>query len=285
MLRFMLDRLQALPVDHLVVATTDLPRDDAVAALASEAGVQSVRGSETDVLGRFALAVRAHPADTVVRLTGDCPLADPELVADALELHESATADYTSNALIRTYPDGLDVEVIRTTALMEADAEAGDGAEREHVTPFLYRRPARYRLVALRTDELLGDERWTVDTAEDLDRVRRFVDQLADPMHAGWRDVLAVAGRAARPQFEAVRLRPAVAGDTGYDPETATDPSVRAWVVEVGGAEIGTARAEVDDGRATVHLSVPAEHEAVTLRQAQAALGLQAARVEAESAP
>src|SRR5204862_6675946 len=133
-------------------------------------GVPVVRGEEADVLSRFALALDTHPADTIVRLTADCPLADPAIVADALALHDRAGAAYTSNSLVRTFPDGLDVEVIAATALRDAHAEAADPLEREHVTPFVYRRPERYRLRALRTPELLGDERWTVDTAADLER-------------------------------------------------------------------------------------------------------------------
>lgn len=274
MLRFMLDRLARLAVDELVVATSDLPGDDAVASVADDAGVPVVRGPEQDVLARFVLALDRHPADRVVRLTADCPLIDPELVTDAVVLLDDA--DYASNALVRTYPDGLDVEVLTAAALRNAHAEATDPVEREHVTPFVYRRTSRYRLVALRTDELLGDERWTVDTSEDIDNIRALVARLDDPVGATWTDMLAVAGRRFRPEPGALHLRPAIAGDPGFDPATAADPSVRTWVAELDATPVGVVGAVVVDGRAAVTADVPEAHAAVAVQQAEAALGLQA---------
>ena len=146
LLRFMLDRLADLRVDDVVIATSTLDRDDAVVEIAFDAGRQVVRGSELDVLDRFAGALLTHPADHVVRLTADCPLADPVLVESVLARHLDRGADYTSNVFPRTFPRGLDCEVMTADALRAADAEAIDPAEREHVTPFLYRRPERFAL-------------------------------------------------------------------------------------------------------------------------------------------
>jgi spore coat polysaccharide biosynthesis protein SpsF len=174
MLGFMLDRLDALAVDELVVATSDLERDDPIAEIAQAAGRAVVRGPEDDVLARYALAVERHPAEHVVRLTADCPLADPALVERVVAHHVDTGADYTANVFPRTYPKGLDVEVVRAVALRDAAALAGAPAEREHVTPFFYRRPQLFRLANVRHDVALGDERWTVDTEEDLDFVRRW---------------------------------------------------------------------------------------------------------------
>jgi spore coat polysaccharide biosynthesis protein SpsF len=186
-------------VDRVVVATSDRAIDDPVAALARELEVDVVRGPEADVLGRFAAVLERFPADDVVRLTADCPLLDPALVDEAVRLHRATGADYTSNTLERTFPDGLDVEVVGAAALATAVEEAVAPDEREHVTPFVYGRPDRFRLVSLETPEWLGHERWTLDTPEDLDRLRTIVDGLADPVSATWRDVLAVAGIAGGP--------------------------------------------------------------------------------------
>ena len=109
LLRFMLDRLSDLRVDELVVATSALGRDDAVAEIASAAGRSVVRGSESDVLERFADALTAHPADHVVRLTADCPLSDPVLIEAVLARHLDRGADYTSNVFPRTFPAGSTV--------------------------------------------------------------------------------------------------------------------------------------------------------------------------------
>ena len=193
-LELMLARLRRAHVDHLVVATSDGTGDDPVAALVEHLGLPVVRGPEADVLGRFLLALDRFPADDIVRLTADCPLIDPVVVDSAVGLHRRTGADYTSNSLERTFPDGLDVEVVRADALRQAGAEAVDPAEREHVTPFLHHHPERFTLASLETGEQLAHERWTLDTPEDLDRLRTIVADLDDPVGAGWHDVLAVAG-------------------------------------------------------------------------------------------
>ncbi len=193
-LQLMLERLRRAHLDHLVVATSDGAGDDPVAALAESMGLPVVRGSETDVLGRFLLAVDRFPADDVVRLTADCPLIDPVVVDSAIGLHRRTGADYTSNTLERTFPDGLDVEVVRAVALRQAAADAVDPGEREHVTPFLQHHPERFTFASLETVEQLAHERWTLDTPEDLDRLRAIVAKLDDPVGAGWHEVLAVAG-------------------------------------------------------------------------------------------
>jgi spore coat polysaccharide biosynthesis protein SpsF len=198
-LALMLDRLAGVHVDQLVVATSEASADDAIEELARSKGVAVVRGPEDDVLARFMHVLEAYPADDVVRLTADCPLTDPALVTTAIAVHVGDKADYTSNTLVRTFPDGLDVEVVTAAALGEAAEEAVDQAEREHVTPFVYRRPERYHLAGFESGEDLGAERWTLDTGADLEWLRAIVDKLDDPVTAGWRDVLAIAGRQASP--------------------------------------------------------------------------------------
>jgi len=267
MLQFMLERLRRLPVSELVVATSTEPGDDAVAALGATLGVRVVRGPEHDVLARFEQALEAHPAEHVVRLTGDCPLADPEVIVATLELHHERHADYTSNVIPRTFPKGLDVEVARAEALRVAAAEAEDPAEREHVMPFLYRHPERFRLATLRGPELLGHERWTVDTAHDLEIVRQAVERLGARPDVGWREVLDVLG----PTWEAPRrvpfLRAAGSGDhepvvavrtapgavwliaapmrATWSPDELDDPGTRLWLAQVDDRTIGIVRVDV----------------------------------------
>jgi len=132
------------------------------------------RGSLDDVLERFRTTLRAYPeAKAVVRLTADCPLADPDLIDRVIDHHHAAGADYTSNTLgTRTYPHGLDTEVIKPAALMAAAERASDPYEREHVTPYIYRRPEAFRLAGVARHESLAMLRWTVDLPEDLAFVR-----------------------------------------------------------------------------------------------------------------
>ncbi|WP_168074316.1 glycosyltransferase family protein [Caulobacter sp. SSI4214] len=165
---------RARSISRLIVATSTRPDDDVLAKTLKDAGVEVVRGDLDDVLSRFILALDAAPEEpAAVRLTADCPLADPTVMDDTIALFHQSGADYASNTGdTRTFPKGLDVEIFRASALREAHAETTDPYDREHVTPFLYRRPERYRLVTLTQARDEGDARWTVDRPDDLNFVR-----------------------------------------------------------------------------------------------------------------
>jgi spore coat polysaccharide biosynthesis protein SpsF len=157
----------------VLVATSIDPSDDGLAAMLTLHDVPVCRGPLDDVLARFEGALRAHPAEVVVRLTADCPLADPEVIDATVDLLTSRGLDYAANTPAhRTYPKGLDVEVMRAAALMEAAREAVDPYEREHVTPYLYRHPEMFAQDFISQDEDEGEVRWTVDRADDLEFVR-----------------------------------------------------------------------------------------------------------------
>ena len=161
-------------LERLVVATSRDPSDDALAGYVEALGVRVFRGALNDVLGRvLGAAIANGPAEHVVRLTADCPLADPQVIDDCARLHLERGADYTSNTLERTYADGLDVEVATIEALTAAARAARDPYEREHVTPYLYRRPERFAIAQLTQGANRADRRWTVDTAEDFEFVSR----------------------------------------------------------------------------------------------------------------
>jgi len=166
---------RAKRIDKLVVATSSDASDDAIAGLCDSLGVGVYRGPLADVLGRYwGAAKRFGPAEHIVRLTGDCPLADWEVIDAVLDHHLAEDADYTSNCQKLTFPKGLDVEVFKAEHLETAYYEARDPYEREHVTPFFYRNPDRFRISNLECDPPLGDLRWTVDTPEDF----AFVEQV-----------------------------------------------------------------------------------------------------------
>lgn len=220
MLRFMLDRLETLPVERIVVATSDLEADDLVEKIALEAGANVFRGSERDVLGRFAGAAEAFPADLVIRLTADCPFADPEVVARALAGSEYAGSDFFSNTVIRSFPVGLDVEVMSFSALRMAADEALDPFEREHVTPFIYRRPERFRLGAFVSGRRLSHLRWTVDYPEDLDRMRQLLARLGGRTAFSWSEAVLTSADPADFHRDRLAMRSADELDrTLFEPE------------------------------------------------------------------
>lgn len=179
MLAWQLERLQRVRDDvRVAVATTAQDTDDAVVRLCQELGTPVTRGPEADVLDRYWQAAIEHEADPVIRITADCPLIDPDVTREVLQLWEQTRPDYASNTLDRRYPRGLDTEVVSRSALREAWESATEPFEREHVTPFIYLHPERFRLVGLRNDADESMRRWTVDTAEDLEFVRAIYSDL-----------------------------------------------------------------------------------------------------------
>lgn len=198
-------------VGALVVAAPIGARDDAVAHEAERHGAQVFRGSEGDVLSRYLGAARRFELDPVVRITSDCPLIEPAFVDEAIDRYRARAEQGRPVALVtnggpegRTYPRGLDVEVVARAALAAADAAlAADAPEREHVTQYLYGRAERFAIERLALPLDLSFLRWTVDTPEDLALVRAIYDELypANPAF-GFRDVLALLGR--RPELLAI---------------------------------------------------------------------------------
>ena len=167
--------------DEIVLAVTTNPDDDPLVALADRLGLRWYRGSEDDVLSRYAGAARRPDADLVVRVTSDCPLIDPEetdAVIAALE-ERRAEVDYASNRLEPHLPRGLDVEALWRDVLERMDRMATSRPAREHVTWFCYaERPELFALHSVRRPVDAHDLRWTVDTAADLALVRRLYADL-----------------------------------------------------------------------------------------------------------
>lgn len=194
-----LERLRrCAEVDEVVLATTTNATDDEVAQLGQSLGVRVARGSEHDVLSRFVLAAQESCADVIVRVTSDCPLIDPALVDKVVQgLLAGAGADY-AHLDMRQYPRGLDTEVFRRPLLGDADNDPATTAfEREHVTPYIYNRPQRYRLLAVPGEGDGEDEaaswRWCVDEPSDFELIRRMMEALLlDHPHFNWRDCAAL---------------------------------------------------------------------------------------------
>jgi spore coat polysaccharide biosynthesis protein SpsF (cytidylyltransferase family) len=193
MLALVLRRLQrSSAVERIVVATTTDPIDDEVEDVVRGLGFDVYRGSRDDVLGRFAGAATDHRGP-LARVTADCPFIDPAIVDQVIDLfRRTAACVYASNIEPRTYPDGLDIEVVSADVLREVAATAIEPEDREHVTAAIRREPLTYPSAALVCDEQLGGLRWTVDTKEDLEFVRQVVTRLGPRRHsAGMREILA----------------------------------------------------------------------------------------------
>ena len=171
------------------------------------------RGSEDDVLRRFADAAREFELDVVVRVTSDCPLIDGAVVREGVERFIALDDQraHVSNVIERTYPRGFDFEVFSAPLLFEADEQATSRAEREHVTPYLYANPAsRTTLHAIRRDDDASNYRVTLDTSDDLELIRRLIEQ-HDAAHLNVDEIVdrARAAPGARPTQRARRAEEA----------------------------------------------------------------------------
>jgi spore coat polysaccharide biosynthesis protein SpsF len=156
-------------IQQIVVATTTQGRDDELADYVAGLGVAVFRGAEQDVLDRYYQAAQAFSASVIVRLTADCPLLDPTIIDQTIAFFLSGSYDYVSNCLgaHRTFPDGLDTEVLTFSALETAWREARLPSEREHVTPYLYKNPQRFRVAGWLNGLDHSAERWTIDEPSD----------------------------------------------------------------------------------------------------------------------
>lgn len=190
---------RAATLDGVAIATTTDPEDDPIAAFCSEHGVPLFRGSVFDVLERYYQAARALEAEVVVRLTGDCPLIDPQVIDQTVEHFFASGADFAANRLPppfkRTFPIGLDTEVCSFAALERAWQEAGQKYQREHVMPYLYDQPGRFKVAVVDHTHDFGKQRWTVDTPQDLTFVRQVVARFDGRDDFSWLDVLALLER------------------------------------------------------------------------------------------
>ncbi|HVG52488.1 MAG TPA: glycosyltransferase family protein [Xanthobacteraceae bacterium] len=185
-------------LDAIVIATTVNREDDPVDALGRTLGVPVFRGDENDVLGRMLAAAESAAADVVVRITADCPVIDPGVVDECIALRDERGVDYASNVIVRTYPDGLDTEVMTIDALRTAAAEAHDARQREHVTLYIRGvepgKPAgQFSRADLTFCADLSHLRWTVDRQDDLDRIREIYAAFQRPF--GWLEILTLATR------------------------------------------------------------------------------------------
>lgn len=210
---------RASRLDRLVIATTTDPSDGPLVEVCESAGLAVHRGSVDDVLERVigAAAGAAH----VARLTGDCPLTDPDIVDLVIETHLAGRHDYTSNAHERTFPDGLDVEVMRYDALARAALEATLPSEREHVTPYLYGHPELFDLGSVTQGRDLSALRWTVDEAVDLEFVRQVYGALY-PVNPAFTTADVLALLAERPELG--RMNDHIPTNEGYVRSLEEDP-------------------------------------------------------------
>lgn len=221
MLQHVIERTRvASTIDDVIIATSELEQDDPIVDFCRRFGTPWFRGSERDVLDRYFQAATEFDVDTVVRVTGDCPLISPEVIDRIVRVYFERDGDYVTNTLHYTYPDGLDVEALSYDALRDAWENSTDASDREHVTKYVREHDAFARVNVENPVDIYDYSfveegevlRWTVDYPEDLEFIRAVHDQLwaNGPWHLNQVAVLELLerepeilegyGRAKRPQ-------------------------------------------------------------------------------------
>jgi len=170
-------------VKNLVIATTTNQEDDEIEKFADNNSVNVFRGSEKDVLDRYFQCAKKYSFSTIVRITSDCPLIDPQIVDKVIERFFSGNYDYATNTLIRTFPIGTDAEVFSFSALETAWKNAQLPSEREHVTPHL-RNKGNFKTINVENDTNISNLRLTVDRIEDFELINEILNNLSiNPIH------------------------------------------------------------------------------------------------------
>jgi len=194
MLALEIERVQSCKtLDRVAVVTTTHADDQPIVELAKQLNVDTFCGSLENVLDRFYQAAKKFRPDYIVRITGDCPLIDPDVVDDMVRLYLEKNGDYGTNCMPPTYPDGLDAEIFSFKALELAHAEAALPSHLEHISLFFEEQPERFKIVNLSYKSDLSSLRWTVDEAADYEFVKRVFEALypVKPLF-GFKDVLGV---------------------------------------------------------------------------------------------
>lgn len=190
-------------VDGVIVATTTNEEDKKIIEVCTQLNVNVYAGSTEDVLDRFFQAAKYFPAENIVRITADCPLADPVVIDSVVSLHFQSKADYTSNVLEEVYPDGEDVEVFTFAALERAWRETKMKSEREHVTLYFRQHPELFKLQQKGYHQNLHGKRWTVDEPADYEFIKAVYNKLytKNPLF-GMKDVLCLLEK--HPELEQI---------------------------------------------------------------------------------
>ena len=255
-------RLTAFGEGPVVLAISDLGADDDLDEMARAHGIAAVRGPSDDLLARFVEVIADYPAEHLVRVRALSPFIDATLVSEVVAAHLESGADYTSNTLLRTHPVGLDVEVIRSDALLDAAEQAASGTERAGVTTFVYRRPAEYSLKAAIAAGDYEDHDWTAATDDDRTRLGEILSKAGGDLTRPWDGYLGydrpvasdadVRLRVARDNVAAAV--PELTETVGFppDPLPLYDASRRSWGVWSGEDLVGVVIVSVQNGWGTL---------------------------------
>ena len=176
-------------LDKIIVATTNLPDDDEIVNHLKNLEVDVFRGSSDDVLDRYFQCAKYYDLSSIVRITADCPLIDPDIVDRGIEIFKSENYDYVTNTFPRTFPDGNETEIFSFKALDTAFFNSNLPSEHEHVTPYFRNNKENFKILNFTNSENISHLRWTLDYDVDLKLIRLILSKL-DPRPVHMNDIL-----------------------------------------------------------------------------------------------
>jgi spore coat polysaccharide biosynthesis protein SpsF len=165
-------------IDRIVVATSINKKDDVIADKSKESKVDCFHGSENDVLERYYEAAKKYGYNNIVRVTGDCPMIDPEIIDQVIGLYFAENLEYATNVIPPTFPDGLDCEIFSFDALEKAWSSANNKTDREHVTTYMWGNPEIFRQKHINNEIDISKKRWTLDNEEDYELIKIVYENL-----------------------------------------------------------------------------------------------------------
>lgn len=165
-------------IKDIIIATTTKKEDKQIVRLAEKLKVKAYCGSENDILDRYYQVAKRFNLKHIARITSDCPMIDPKVIDIVVRRYFRSKADYCSNTLEETFPDGQDVEIFNFQTLAKAWREAKLLSEREHVTPYIKMHPKKFKLVSVENKINLGDKRWTIDEPADFEFIKLIIKAL-----------------------------------------------------------------------------------------------------------
>ena len=190
-LEYLIERLKlSEKINKIVIATTCEPRDKEIISCAIRSKVDYFTGSENDVLSRFFNCAKYFSMDTIVRITADDPFKDPQLIDHAIKILDEGGFDYVSNTIKPTFPEGIDIEVIKFNALKESYLNAVKKSEREHVTPYIWKNPEKFNLYNIESENDYSDLRLTIDYIEDLDALKEIAKFYGQDLSFSYKDIV-----------------------------------------------------------------------------------------------
>lgn len=199
-------------IDQIILITTKRKDDKILLKIANENGILSFAGNSNDVLDRHYQCAKLYNADPIIRITGDCPLIDPNLITKFLRYFRTKKYDYTNNNIPPSYPNGLDVEIFSFKALEKAALNAKMQSEREHVSPYIRNNPKKFKIYSFKNKIDLSKHRWTVDEKKDLKFVRKVFSLMRPKLIFYTEDILKIISK--NPQI--LKINSGINPNEGY---------------------------------------------------------------------